>query len=55
MLNITFTAGAVEAGAALRYGSGSTKMMLQLAAPASQHGLFVNELSITGFNFQKFT
>jgi hypothetical protein len=35
MLNITFTAGAVGAGAsaALRYVSGSTKMMLLFAVP----------------------
>jgi hypothetical protein len=35
MLNIAFRAGAVEAGAKLRYGS--TKMMRPLAAPAPQY------------------
>jgi hypothetical protein len=35
MLNLTF--GAVSAGAASVYGSGSTKMMRLLAAPAPQH------------------
>jgi hypothetical protein len=38
MLNITF--GAVAAGAASRYGFGSTKMMQVLAAPAPQHWLY---------------
>jgi hypothetical protein len=37
MLNIMFRAGAVGAVAALRYGSGSTKMMQLLAAPDLQH------------------
>jgi hypothetical protein len=36
MLNITFRAGVVEARAASHYGSGSTKIMRPLAAPAPQ-------------------
>jgi hypothetical protein len=37
MFNTIVGAGAVEAGAALRYGSGSDQMMRLLAAPAPQH------------------
>jgi hypothetical protein len=39
MLNIKFGAGAIGAGTgkALYYGSGFTKMMRLLAAPATQH------------------
>jgi hypothetical protein len=37
MLNNTLRAGAVGAGAASRYGSGSDQMMRLLAAPAPQH------------------
>jgi hypothetical protein len=37
MLNITFGAFVAGAGAASRYGSGFTKMMRLLAAPAPQH------------------
>jgi hypothetical protein len=37
MFSIGFVAGAVGAGAASWFGSGSTKMMQLLAAPAPQH------------------
>jgi hypothetical protein len=37
MLNNTLKAGAVGAGAATRYGSGSDQMMRLLAVPAPQH------------------
>jgi hypothetical protein len=37
MFNTIVGAGAVETGAASRYGSGSDQMMRFLAAPALQH------------------
>jgi hypothetical protein len=37
MFNTIFEAGAVGAGAASRYGSGSDQMMRLLVAPAPQH------------------
>jgi hypothetical protein len=37
MFNTIVEAGAVEAGAASRYGSGSDQKMRLLAAPAPQH------------------
>jgi hypothetical protein len=37
MFNTIFGAGAVGAGAASRYGSGSDQKMRLLAAPAPQH------------------
>jgi hypothetical protein len=37
MLKVTFGAVGARAGAASRYGSGSTKMMRLLAAPALKH------------------
>jgi hypothetical protein len=37
MFNTISGPGAVEAGAALRYGSGSNQMMRLLAIPAPQH------------------
>jgi hypothetical protein len=39
MLNTIVGAGAVRAGAASRYGSGSNQKMRLLAAPAPQHWL----------------
>jgi hypothetical protein len=39
LFNIMFGAGAVGAGAALRFGSGFTKMMRLFVAPAQQHCL----------------
>jgi hypothetical protein len=63
MSNIMLEAGAVRAGAASRYGSGSDQMMRLLAAPALQHWyrrciLFKNkrtgeELSVRGRGCQK--
>jgi hypothetical protein len=47
MLNIKFGTGAVGAGS--RYGSGSTKMMRLLAAPAPQHCLKYPQMSCDNF------
>jgi hypothetical protein len=43
MINTIVGAGAVGAGAASRYGSGSDQKMRLLAAPAPQHWCFVSK------------
>jgi hypothetical protein len=45
MFNTIFGAGAVEAGAASRYGSGSDQKMQLLAAPAPQH-CFLGQITL---------
>jgi hypothetical protein len=44
MINTIVGAGAVGAGAASRYGSGSDQMMRLLAAPAPQHLINFKEI-----------
>jgi hypothetical protein len=52
MFNTILGAGAVGAGAASRYGSGSYQMMRLLAAPAPQNCFSVKEWCIFRIHFK---